>query len=234
MLRGYITGVLLSGTVVFLVAIAQAGPPNYCGKDQDGPVCLQQWVTALGPAVALLFAGYGAIQVRNQLRQGQSAVVATQRQQLRHEYETLATIREDLAQKQRDIEAYDSLYRLRGSLPPSTNWHQLEEMQFKFDGFVEWLADVAREPYLYNRRTSLTALNRRAFKRAECFRRLAARWDYKTIQDSRMAEVIYLTRALSVRDMETLRLSIDRVVVRIAERLASLSEFTLPDDNEKV
>lgn len=224
MQRGFIAGLLLGFATIVIVAILQAGPPNFCGNGQDGPICLQQWLTALGPAIALLFAGYGAVGLRNQILQGQSAVIANQRQQLREEHEVLSDLREELAEQQRKLEDFEKIYTLRVSLPTGTTWSNLEELQYKFDGLVEWLADAAREPYLFTRREQLGQFRKRAYRRSEWYRYLADLWQAKRITDHQMAMSLGRIRVMSIRDMERFRDLLDRTVIEIAERFSLLSK----------
>jgi hypothetical protein len=171
-------GVLLGiwGTVATYIVVQWIGIATVCG-DQPGVVCTQQWLTATLPALALMLAGYGSMQIGRQIRQGQASVDANELVQLRDQYDVLSKLRDGLLERQRLLEKFDLIYKNPRMLPVGTTWDLLEKVQYQLDYFVEDISNSKREPYLYHHQTALERYRVRAFARSELFRDIAQNWD---------------------------------------------------------
>ncbi|GHD07698.1 hypothetical protein GCM10016234_06410 [Tianweitania populi] len=216
----WITWLLIPLAVIVAFGLLSDGNAYFCGELQDAPVCTQQWFSALFPGVALLFAGFGALQIREQIKQGQAAVIANQRDQLRHEFDTLGEMRNELLDQQREVEKIESL-------PADSffgNPHELIDLQFLLDGFVEWIDDHRREPYLRPYRDSMAAVRVKASVRSEIYR-LATKYSLDNSYDvSRMVRLRWRTIRNTIKAMDNLRGAIDRIAIAASNESASLAD----------
>ncbi len=218
----FLIGVALGQLITLsIIAFVGFGPGGFklCGKDQDGPVCAQQWIASVGPAIALIFAAAGTVQLRRQIRQGQHAVTANERSQLRAEYEVLTEIREDFLLRQRDLEVLgESFLTLQGK-----TWKDLEKLQYMLDGLFERIGDIIREPYLADVHDKLRAYHRKARRRMELYRASADLWGKGFIDDGKMLRRLSYVEAHCIRDTDKLRKLVDGIIDPVGQRIAKLS-----------
>jgi hypothetical protein len=218
----FLCGVVL-GQIMTLSAIAYVASGSddlkICGKDQDGPVCVQQWIASIGPAVALFFAAAGTVQIRRQIEQGQHAVTANERSQLRAEYDVLTEIREGFLTRQRDLERlgeeFDSLN--------GKSWDDLEELQYMLDGLFEYIGDIIREPYLSEVHGKLRAYHRKARRRMELYRASAELWRDGAIDNNKMLKRLVYVQTHCISDSDKLRKLVDSVIGPVGHQIAKLS-----------
>jgi len=218
----FAAGIAASSFVFTCYWMGHFGWANLCGT-QPWQVCTQQWLAAGGPTAALIFAGIGAKGLQEQVRHGQIAARATEREQLRHEFQTLTSLRDSLLADQRELEAFERVYTDRGAFSYDTPWDELEKVQYEFDGFVEWLGDARRDPYLFKLRSLLSGIARGAFARSELFRNNAERWKTHAISRERMALSTFATILITIGEMEKVREEIDRLIIALGEKVASVS-----------
>lgn len=208
---------------LFLFYVGAVTLPDVCGK-QEWPVCQQQWLAAVGPAIALLFAGYGALQVRKQIEQGQVGSVATQRSLLRDELERLYEVRDELDQWQRDFEAVETDFPVGSQLPPSTNDKDLLRIQVLLDTLNEYIVKLRQEPYVSHLEPRRHRYWAAISERAEIFRAAWEPWAKGQFDDELMIARIHDARVLSVADIEGLRHEIGGTIDYVRRSFAALSD----------
>jgi len=212
------------GLALSLIAFSANSPldAKICGKDQDGPVCMQQWIASVGPAIALLFAGVGTMQLRRQLQQGQQSVTANERSQLRDEYEVLTELRDGFLDRQRELEDFTTLF----ATLEVKSMDDLVRLQYKFDGLYEFIGDILREPYLFEAHDKLRAFHQKAKRRMELYRRSCEKWEDGLVTNDKMTNRLLFLAYHCISDTDRLRRLVDGIIVPIGYRIAKLSGKT--------
>lgn len=175
--------------------------------------------------MALIFAAFGTVQIRRQLEQGQHAVTANERSQLRAEYDVLTEIREECLSRQRNLE------RLGGEFPSldGKSWNDLEELQYMLDGLFEYIGDIIREPYLTEVHGMLRAYHRKARRRMELYRASAELWRDGAIDDNKMLKRLVYVQTHCISDTDKLRRLVDGVIGPVGHQIAKLSRKKTKD-----
>lgn len=220
---GFLTGAGLTAIVFTFYWMGHFGLLPLCGSDQQGPVCIQQWLAAGGPTLALLFAAMGAKGLARQVKHGQVAVAATQRDQLRHEYQILSDIRASLLADQKRIEVdYEERYTDRSELAENAPWKELEAFQYEMDGFVEWIDSTRRDPYLWPARERLYRERRPIAARAEVYRTAARNFADGNLSRDKMALLLIVSILITIRDMEHQRQELESEINAVGLKVAQL------------
>lgn len=228
------SGVLLGilGTITTYTVVQWIGITTLCGE-QLGVVCAQQWLAATLPAIALMLAGYGSVQIGKQIRQGQASVDANELTQLRDQYDVLSKLRDGLLERQRLLEKFDLIYKSPATLPVGPTWDMLEKVQYQLDYFVEDVSNSKREPYLYHHQKALERYRVTAFARSELFRNIAQNWDNGNASDARMARCVFTIKATMLKDMINVRTSLDNLIKSFGEKVAKITKAE-PDASKQI